>query len=248
MALVDLHCHLDLYPDPKKVADEAARRGVYVLSVTTTPTAFLGTKALAPKGSRIRTALGLHPELAVAREKELTLFDELLSQTEYVGEIGLDGSRPHKESLDRQGAILTQILSLCARAGGKTLSLHSRGATKLLLDVLEHEPLAGRPVLHWFTGTERETHRAAEMGCWFSVGFPMLQTEAGRRRVRMMPIDRILPETDGPFGTKDDRPLYPWEGSEVIEALATALTMPASVIAKQLDDNFRRFAGSSRVE
>lgn len=241
MALVDFHCHLDLYPDPKKVADEAARRGVYVLSVTTLPSAFLGTKSLAPPGSRIRTALGLHPELAGAREKELTLFEELLTQTEYVGEIGLDGSRPHKASLDRQGAILTQILNLCARAGGKTLSLHSRGATKLLLDVLEYEPLAGRPVLHWFTGTERETQRAAEMGCWFSVGFPMLQSEAGRKRVRVMPIDRILPETDGPFGTKNDRPLYPWEGEEVTAALATTLNMPASAIATQLDSNFRRF-------
>jgi TatD DNase family protein len=244
MALIDFHCHLDLYPDPCKVAQEAARRGVYVLSVTTTPSAFLGTKALAPEGSRIRTALGLHPELAAAREHELSLFEELLPQTDYVGEVGLDGSRPHKLSLERQGSILTAILNLCARAGGKTLSLHSRGATKLILDVLEQEPLAGRVVLHWFTGTEREVLRAAEMGCWFSVGFPMLQSEAGRNRVKKMPIDRILPETDGPFGAKGEKPLFPWEANEVIAPLQETLNIPTIEIETLIDSNFRRFTAS----
>lgn len=242
MALIDYHCHLDLYPDPNRVAQEAARRGVYVLSVTTTPSAFLVTKALAPEGSRIRTALGLHPELVATREHELSLFEKLLSQTDYVGEVGLDGSRPHKLSLDRQGAVLTSILNLCARAGGKTISLHSRGATKLILDILEQEPLAGRAVLHWFTGTEREVLRAADMGCWFSVGFPMLQSEAGRNRVRKMPINRILLETDGPFGMKGEKVLFPWDAKEAIVSLQETLSIPAEEIEAQIDANFRRLS------
>lgn len=241
MALIDFHCHLDLYPDPQEVAQQAARLGVYVLSVTTTPSAFLGTKALAPEGSRIRTALGFHPELAFARERELALFEQLLPQSDYVGEVGLDGSRAHRSSLDRQCAILTSILSLCARAGGKTLSLHSRGSTKLILDILAMEPLAGRAVLHWFTGTERETVRAAEMGCWFSVGFPMLQSESGRKRVKQMPLDRILPETDGPFGMKGDRALFPWEAGEVVGSLQETLQLPVAEIEAQIDANFSRF-------
>lgn len=242
MELIDFHCHLDLYPDPNRVAQEAARRGVYVLSVTTTPSAFLGTKALAPEGSRIRTALGLHPELAAAKEHELLLFEKLLPQTDYVGEVGLDGSRLHRSSLDRQGAVLTSILYLCAQAGGKTLSIHSRGATKLVLDILEQEPLAGRTVLHWFTGTEREVLRAAEMGCWFSVGFPMFQSEAGRNRVKRMPIDRILPETDGPFGVKDEKPLFPWEANAVIVPLQETLNISAVEIETQIASNFRRLS------
>jgi TatD DNase family protein len=248
MALIDLHCHLDLYSDPYKVVHEAARRGVYVLSVTTTPSAFLGTRALAPEGSRIRTALGLHPELAASREHELSLFEELLPQTDYVGEVGLDGSRQHKLSLERQGAILTSILNLCAHAGGKTLSIHSRGATKLVLDILEQEPLAGRAVLHWFTGTEREVLRAAEMGCWFSVGFPMLQSEAGRNRVKRMPLDRILPESDGPFGVKGGKPLFPWEANAVIIPLQQTLNIPAVDIETQIASNFRRLSLSRSAD
>jgi TatD DNase family protein len=91
MALIDFHCHLDLYPNPLEVSREAERRGVYVLSVTTTPSAFLGTLKLTGTDSRVRTALGLHPEIAVAREVELPLFEKLLPQTMYVGEVGLAG-------------------------------------------------------------------------------------------------------------------------------------------------------------
>lgn len=245
MALIDFHCHLDLYPNPQAVAQEAARRGAYVVSVTTTPSAFEGTRKLAPPDSRIRTALGLHPEIAVERESELGLFEELLDQTNYVGEVGLDGSKPHRSTLDRQGEILSEILSMCARAGGKTLSLHSRGATGLLLDVLECEPLAGTPVLHWFSGTERETERAAEMGCWFSIGVPMLRSERGRRSIAKMPLNRILPETDGPFGTIDDRPSYPWEAMDVASHLVPVLALDHTSITNQLVGNFRKLSERS---
>lgn len=242
MALIDFHCHLDLYPDPQAVAQEVALRGAYVLSVTTTPSAFEGTRKLAPAGSRIRTALGLHPEIAVQRESELGLFEELLAQTNYVGEVGLDGSKPHRSTLDRQGAILSEILSMCARAGGKTLSLHSRGATSLLLDVLESEPLAGRPVLHWFSGTERETERAAAMGCWFSIGVPMLRSERGRRAVAKMPLDRVLPETDGPFGMVNGQLCYPWETMSVISLLEPIWRESQVDISEQIVSNFRHLS------
>lgn len=245
MALIDFHCHLDLYPDPHGVAREAVRRGVYVLSVTTTPSAFEGTLKLAGADSRIRTALGLHPEIAVAREGELPLFEELLPQTMYVGEVGLDGSRPHRDTLDRQGAILTTVLGLCARAGGRTISLHSRGATTLLLDVLETEPRAGTCVLHWFSGSERDVRRAAEMGCWFSVGLPMLSSERGRRNVAAMPLDRILPETDGPFGEIAGRPSYPWEAMNVAQGLAAVFQCDSAEIRASLIGNFRKISAAT---
>ncbi|MCK6104245.1 Qat anti-phage system TatD family nuclease QatD [Brevundimonas sp. EYE_349] len=245
MAIVDFHCHLDLFPDPQAVACEVANRGVYALSVTTTPSAFLGTAALAPPNSRIRTALGLHPELAAARAAELPLFETLLSKTAYVGEVGLDGSRPHRDTLDIQTGILMDILILCARAGGKTISLHSRDAARLVLDLLEAEPLAGRPVLHWFVGSPREIARAAEIGCWFSVGPAMLRSDRARRAVALMPRDKLLPETDGPFGLNNGKPLYPWEASLVVPVLAQLWAEPESAVTSQLENNFRKLSALS---
>lgn len=241
MALIDLHCHLDLYPEPTKVAKEAAARGVYVLSVTTTPKAYITTKALAPLGSHIRTALGLHPELAAEREAELALFEQLLPTTSYVGEVGLDGSRHHRVSLDQQAGILMQILFMCARCGGKAISLHSREAANLLLDLLSAEPMAGTPILHWFTGTSKQTRRAAEMGCWFSVGTSMLKSRRGKEAVTAMPRDRVLPETDGPFAIRSGRPSYPWEAMQVCESLAAIWNEPAEVVRGRLVNNFKVF-------
>lgn len=238
MALIDLHCHLDLYPDPADIVRNVVDRGVYVLSVTTTPSAFEGTRRLAPKGSRIRTALGLHPEIAVARERELPLFEKLLSQTEYVGEVGLDGSRAHRETLERQASILMEILILCASAGGKTITIHSRGAEKLVLDVLEAEPLAGRPILHWFTGSKTQVERAFERGCWFSIGPAMLSSERSRNTIRNMPIERVLPETDGPFGTASGKVLNPWEAMDIVPDLASIWGISEPETLARLTSNF----------
>lgn len=240
MDLIDFHCHLDLYSDAQAVTDEASRRGVYVLSVTTTPTAFEGTAALAPANSRIRTALGLHPEIAAGREHELVLFEKLLPQTRYVGEVGLDGSRPHRDTIDRQGAILTEILGLCSLAGGRIISLHSRGASGVLLDVLAVEPNAGTCVLHWFNGSPKQIAQASEMNCWFSVGANMLASSRGRSAVSGMPRDRIVPETDGPFGTYGDRPAYPWEAGAMVPLLAELWSENPRSVSAQLMSNFRR--------
>jgi TatD DNase family protein len=245
MALIDFHCHLDLYPDPQAVAKEAARRGVYVLSVTTTPTAYEGTAALAPEGSRVRTALGLHPELAADREHELALFEQLLPKTRYIGEVGLDGSRPHRTTLDQQAGILTTILALAALAGGKIISLHSRAATSLLLDVISVEPRAGTFVLHWFSGSQRDVRRAAELGCWFSVGSSMASNERGRLAIAAMPKDRVVPETDGPFSEVLGRPAYPWDAVRVIDLLADIWKEPPAEIAQRMAANFRSLVGQS---
>jgi TatD DNase family protein len=242
--LIDCHCHLDLYPNPRRVTREAVARGVYVLSVTTTPTAFEKTATLAEAGGRIRTALGLHPELAVQRRGELALFEQLLPKTRYVGEVGLDGSSPHRATLDEQAAILMEILLMCAASGGKIISLHSRSARGRLLDLLATEPKAGRPILHWFTGSAREVARASEMGCWFSVGPAMTSSDSGMRSVSAMPRERVLPETDGPFGMVKGQALHPWEAMGVCAKLADAWGEPVASVREQLVANFKRLVSA----
>lgn len=218
--MIDLHCHLDLYPDPQAMVTECLNRQLYILSVTTVPSAFEGTAALAPAKSRIKTALGLHPELAAARARELVLFERLLPRTRYVGEVGLDGSRDHRATFDTQRGVFADVLRLCALAGGRVLSVHSRGATGHILDALGNEPSAGRPVLHWYVGSAKQVARAAEMGCWFSVGPAMLASERGRSSAAAMPKERILPESDGPFGLIAGRPVRPWDAWSTVAGLA----------------------------
>jgi TatD DNase family protein len=190
--MIDFHCHLDLYPDPHAVAHECVRLGLYILSVTTTPSAWDGTVALSKGFPCIRTALGLHPQIAHQRKHELELFDRILPQTRYVGEVGLDGSPDLKMHWPDQLTVFGHILHSCSTAGGRILTIHSRRATSAVLDALESHPEAGVFVLHWFSGTQRELTRAIDLGCWFSVGPAMLAGERGRQLVSRMPQTRIL--------------------------------------------------------
>lgn len=218
--MIDFHCHVDLYPDPREVIRECVDRRMYVLSVTTTPTAWRQTAALANDDKRIRTALGLHPELASQRKHELELFDQLLPSSRYVGEIGLDGSSELRSGWNDQLLVFTHILASCGMAGGRILSIHSRRAVGAVLDALVEHPHAGTAVLHWYSGSSGDLKRAIELGCWFSVGPPMTSSERGRALVRQMPQERVLTETDGPFSTVGGRRAFPWDVNSAMSGLA----------------------------
>jgi TatD DNase family protein len=234
---MDFHAHLDLYPDPLAVAKECTARKMYILSVTTTPSAWRGTSALAPNGSRIRTALGLHPQIAHQRIIELRLFDEYLPEAKYVGEIGLDGAPEFKRHWKDQMIVFDHILDACGRAGGRVMSIHSRRASTAVLDRLEAFPNAGTPILHWFSGSKRDLDRALALGCWFSVGPAMLLAEKSRGLVRQIPHDRILTETDGPFAQIEGRSAMPWDVQQATNELALLWDVPKAQAELMLNSN-----------
>lgn len=213
-----MHCHLDLYPEPFKVAKECKQRGTYVLSVTTTPKAWDGTNRLADGNPRIRTALGLHPQIAHQRSNELELFDALLPSVKYVGEIGLDGGNGFEQHWDIQLKVFRHILRNVNIAGGKIMSIHSRSSAAAVLNELTE--VDGIPILHWFTGTPAQLKKAIDIGCWFSVGPAMLDTKRGRELASMIPVNRILTETDGPFAKHSTKSLFPWQVDFAIKQLA----------------------------
>ena len=235
--MIDFHCHVDLFPDPRDVVERCETEGIYVLSVTTTPSAFRGTRAL--ERGRVRTALGLHPQLAVQRRSELTLFDQLVPESRYVGEIGLDGAPEFKDQWEAQLAVFRHILASCASAGGRIMSIHSRRASRQVIDELERFPSAGIPVLHWFSGSFSDLYRAAELGCWFSVGPPMLRSKKGRSLVERMPRDRVLTESDGPFAQIGDRPAMPWDTLQAMSALADVWQVDLGEVRSTLAQNLR---------
>lgn len=152
--------------------------------------------------------MGLHPQLVRDRHGETDLFCKLLPTTSYVGEIGLDGGSEHAGSLPLQREVLTRILRACATAGGKIMSLHSRHASGEVFEHLAREPGCGIPIFHWFSGSLRDLDRAVEMGAWFSVGLPMVQSKRAGALLGRIPKERVLTETDAPFASTVDG-VYP---------------------------------------
>lgn len=241
--MIDFHCHFDLYPEPEREIEAADRAGIYVLSVTTTPRAWNRTNRLAQGRKRIRTALGLHPELAHERRSELALFEAILPRVRYVGEIGLDGTGDNAHAADQLHVFRT-ILEMAAAAGGRILTIHSRRAVDEVLDQLAEHPDAGVPVLHWFSGTSAQLERAIELGCWFSVGPAMLRGQKGRSLAAAMPKDRVLTETDGPFGRKGREMLRPVDSWLAVESLETIWNLPAAELKDRLLANLKKLGNS----
>lgn len=232
--MMDLHCHVDLYPDHEKVLNDIESSGYYVLSVTTVPSAFKGTKALTSKLNNCRTALGLHPQLAHQRYNELSLFDSLCNETRYIGEIGLDGSKGYAEHMEVQKVVFEHILNKCCEFSDKILTIHSLNAVDQVLELLSIYPEAGTPILHWFLATKKQVDRAVELGCYFSIGPAMLNSARAKKVISWLPQNRVLLETDGPFGKVEGRPAFPSDVTLVVHFLSKIWGKPTNQVNNAL--------------
>jgi TatD DNase family protein len=244
-ALVDFHCHLDLYPDFEAAVAACERDAVYTLTVTTTPKAWARNQAVTSKTKYVRAALGLHPQLVAERASEIALWEELLPSTRYVGEVGLDAGPKFYRSFDVQRHIFERVLRACAQSGDKILTIHSVRAVRQVLDMLEaHLPRGnGIPVLHWFTGTAADARKAVDLGCYFSINRAMLTDDKRRALVAALPVDRLLTETDGPFTKTGDRPSTPSDVADVVLDLAALTKVTPIEMARTIGLNLRTMLG-----
>jgi len=235
--MIDLHCHLDLYPDARRLVNQVAARNRFTLVVTTSPRAWQTTSRVFARHNNIKVALGLHPEIAAQKAAERELLISCVSQAEFIGEVGLDGSMQHQDTRDLQESILKDVLVECERCGGRILSIHSRNAACRILDLIEQHCRASVPILHWFSGTVEETRRAVMMGCWFSVGPAMVRGARGRRILEDLPTDRVLPETDGPFTKNGSSPYMPWEAISIASTVTAIWKETEEAVRKQFELN-----------
>lgn len=243
--MIDLHSHLDLYPDGLALAQEVNRRNEFTLVVTTSPRAYRATSRVFLGLRNIEVGLGLHPEVAVAKQGELDDLVEGIAKARFIGEIGMDASPRFRGSLSVQEPIFRAALSECGRHPGKVMSIHSRRAERRVVELLATTKHAGVPLLHWFSGALVELENAIRIGCWFSIGPAMLESEKGRALVARMPLNRVLPETDGPFASAGGRPLHPWDAWSVREPLAKIWGVPVDEVAEQLRQNLHRLRQKS---
>jgi len=127
---VDTHCHVDLYPNPTAIMQEAERESVGIVAVTNTPSAFEPMVRLASGFSNVVVALGLHPELAIEREAELQLVPGLIKKTPFLGEIGLDGTARDVRVAASQQRVLRTILAHANSDGPRVMTVHTRRAVQ----------------------------------------------------------------------------------------------------------------------
>lgn len=234
---VDAHCHIDLFPQPAQIVEQAQSQRIYTIAVTNAPSVFEHTAQLVSASKYVRAALGLHPELVHSHGHELERFRHYLPQTRYVGEVGLDHTTADKDIRQKQRHTLETIAAWVDEAGDKVLTLHSRRAASEVLDVLKG--IRARRILHWFSGTPKELERAISEGYFFSINGAMMQSAKGRGLASRIPQDRALTETDGPFVKDGLSPATPSTVTQTIALIADLWAVPADQAQAKVLENFR---------
>lgn len=196
--LVDFHIHIDYYKNYREMYDYFIRNKTYALFVTNLPEIFERCKREFPESKYVKIAMGYNPQLAKTHSFNRVVFEKWLPHTKYIGEVGLDYSKEFIETKKEQQKVFQYI---CKRAGetNKILSIHSRMAEKDTLDILLENKVRFA-VFHWFTGNQTILEKIINCGYYLSVNYSMLTSAKGISIIRAIPLDRILIETDAPFG------------------------------------------------
>jgi len=169
------------------------------------------------------------------------------------GELGLD--RFHKDPpFDRQRAALdahlAHIAQWTAEGLSKPIIIHCRDAFDDLIPVLQASGLPpARFVFHCFTAGPREMQLLLEFGA--SVSFTGVATyrnaPALREAITMVPLDRMMVETDAPFLSPEPvRSVRPCEPAFVVHtarAIADLRGLCMTEFESILDRNSRSFFG-----
>ena len=210
MNLVDTHCHLDVLADPDAAVAEAASAGVTrLICMGLDAGSTRGVLELARRHAGVYAGAGHHP--TGSEEPDLVALRELAADPKVVaiGEVGLDFGHPERAPEATQIAWLHALCELAAELD-LPLSIHNREAEAQLLEVLRAHP-GVRGVMHYWALDWNWAERFLALE--FYISFSGLATRQSRDAVRdvakRMPADRLLLETDSPFGMPRGRPNGP---------------------------------------
>ena len=233
MRLYDTHFHLDLQKNVKAAIEEINANKIYTIAMTNLPVLYEKEKQQYDS-PYIRTALGFHPELIGEYKKYIPLMWEKLSKARYIGEVGLDFT--DKTYQADQVSFFSELVQRCRKDENKIISIHSRKAEREVLDVLD-DAFSFKAILHWYSGDESLLNRAVKMGCYFSVNGNMLKSRKIERMLEIVPKNRILLETDSPFG--DTIKSHAESLKILIDGLSPKYVMLAEKIEEILWNNFQ---------
>lgn len=254
--MIDTHCHLTFEHYAGRVSDvlaDARAAGVRgVITVSTSSADCEKSLALAHAHENLWCTAGVHP-LYSHEQIDWTIVKQVACDPRCVawGELGLDNHYTQPPA-HIQRAVLDEQLALietCRTQGlDKPVVVHCREAYDDLLAVFRHSSLdPARMVFHCFTGTEAEARKVLDFGAWISFTGVVTFKNAGEvaAAARMMPLDRIMVETDAPFLTPEPfrtiRPNEPKYVVEIARRIAQLRDMDERDLETTLDANAERF-------
>ncbi|MBI4039441.1 TatD family hydrolase [Candidatus Daviesbacteria bacterium] len=246
--LIDTHAHLEFdsfAKDYLEVIDRARSVGVgIIINVGTTQTASQQAIDLAQKHDYIYATVGTHPiDLGKTVDIDINKMRQLAQSKKVVaiGECGLDYSRPNIKPPHEQEKIFSLQIQL-AHQLRLPLIIHCREAWNDIFPFLKTQllaQLAPPGVFHCFTGNQDQAKAALELG--FFISFACIVTypknQYLRDIIKILPLDKILVETDSPFLPPQSQRGQRNEPANVAEV--------AKIIAQVKNTTFDQVAGQT---
>lgn len=259
--LVDSHCHLD-YPgladNLEAILVRAAQAGVGRLVTIGTHVGRADVyRELAEQHAEIFFTVGTHPHNA-AEEPDVSA-GTLVSLARHprcigIGEAGLDYFYDRSPRDMQRKVFRTHIAA--ARETGLPLIIHARDADDDMVEILTEEMGRGRfgAVLHCFSSGERLARTGIDLGLAISFSgiLTFNRSEEIRRIAAMVPIDRLLVETDAPylapqpFRGKPNEPAYVVHTAKVLAGVVGLA--PEDLAALTTRNFYRIFAKAAALD
>jgi len=205
--LIDTHCHLDFKDfddDFEAVLKRSRDSGIkFIINVGSSLEGTDRSVKIARENEFIYAAIGIHPhEADKVSEDDLKIFAEFINKPKVVaiGEIGLDYYK-NISSRENQKKLFIGLLET-AKAVKLPLIIHNRDSNEDTIGILKDimgESVRG--VMHCFSGDEAFLKICLDMGFFISFTCNITYKNAARLReiVKLVPMDRLLLETDAPF-------------------------------------------------
>ena len=253
-AFVDSHCHVGEpeYDDDRDAVLSRAREAGVATFIVAAAGGTLETNRraieVAEREGDCHAVIGVHPHDAklvddeiVARIREWAEHPRVVG----IGESGLDFHYDHSPR-ERQLAEFHRFAAL-ARELALPLVVHSRAAEDETIAVLREENVE-RAVMHCFTYGADMARRVLDLGLYVSFSGIVTFRSAHdlREAARLVPLDRLLVETDCPYLAPEPRRggrNEPHRVVDVARGLAAAIGKPLEEIAARTAENARRLFG-----
>ena len=251
---VDSHCHLTfdgLADRIDEVRAAMAKASVdRALVICTTLEEFERVHALAMAHDNFWCSAGVHPDNEGVREPSMSDLVALAAKPRVVaiGETGLDYYRLNGRSVEdmawQRERFRTHIRAALATA--KPLVVHTRSASADTVAILREEGRGqATGVFHCFTETAEVARAALDLGFYISFSgiLTFRNAEDLRKVARLVPLDRLLIETDSPYLAPvphRGRPNQPAYVPFVAQQLAQLRQTDVEAIARATSDNFDR--------
>jgi TatD DNase family protein len=242
---VDTHLHLDELPDWRAAADEAVAAGVIgMIAMGVDAESSRRALAMAEEHPAVWAAAGHHPMNQDPPDLEALRSLARDPRVVAIGEVGLD--RSDDEHVGPWAAQQEWFEACCALALEVDLPVcvHIRDAEVEVEAALRRHP-GIRAVIHYWSLDVDWARRFLDLGCFISfAGTLTLKSKEHIREVaRMVPEDRILLETDAPWGTPQGRSgaMRPAWMLDTAARLAELRGWSLEELAEKEKANIRRF-------